>query len=76
MAGVQASAMAVAVSNAGGLGSLPCTMLSTQRPEQVCSKILCPVSVLSFQTLLLLIGLLFLSGQVYQQNYQKLFPFV
>jgi nitronate monooxygenase len=28
MAGVQGSAMAVAVSNAGGLGSLPCTMLS------------------------------------------------
>ena len=28
MAGVQGSALAVAVSNAGGLGSLPCTMLS------------------------------------------------
>ena len=28
MAGVQASALAVAVSNAGGLGSLPCTMLT------------------------------------------------
>src|SRR5262245_65862798 len=28
MAGVQASAMAVAVSNAGGLGSLPCALLS------------------------------------------------
>ena len=28
MAGVQGSAMAVAVSNAGGLGSLPCAMLS------------------------------------------------
>ena len=28
MAGVQASAMAVAVSNAGGLGSLPCAMLT------------------------------------------------
>ena len=27
MAGVQASALAVAVSNAGGLGSLPCAML-------------------------------------------------
>jgi nitronate monooxygenase len=27
MAGVQGSALAVAVSNAGGLGSLPCTML-------------------------------------------------
>jgi nitronate monooxygenase len=29
MAGVQDSALAVAVSNAGGLGSLPCAMLST-----------------------------------------------
>jgi nitronate monooxygenase len=29
MAGVQGSALAVAVSNAGGLGSLPCAMLST-----------------------------------------------
>src|SRR5437764_9962000 len=28
MAGVQDSALAVAVSNAGGLGSLPCAMLS------------------------------------------------
>ncbi len=28
MAGVQGSAMAVAVSNAGGLGSLPCAMLT------------------------------------------------
>ncbi len=27
MAGAQASAMAIAVSNAGGLGSLPCAML-------------------------------------------------
>ena len=27
MAGVQVSALAVAVSNAGGLGSLPCAML-------------------------------------------------
>ncbi|HUP04533.1 MAG TPA: nitronate monooxygenase [Bryobacteraceae bacterium] len=32
MAGVQTSAMAIAVSNAGGLGSLPCAMLS---PEQM-----------------------------------------
>ena len=31
MAGVQGSAMAVAVSNAGGLGSLPCAMLSPQK---------------------------------------------
>lgn len=30
MAGLQGSAMAVAVSNAGGLGSLPCAMLSPQ----------------------------------------------
>jgi nitronate monooxygenase len=30
MAGVQGSAMAVAVSNAGGLGSLPCAMLSLE----------------------------------------------
>src|SRR5689334_18419611 len=30
MAGVQASALAIAVSNAGGLGSLPCAMLSMQ----------------------------------------------
>src|SRR5262245_13285493 len=30
MAGVQASALAIAVSNAGGLGSLPCAMLSLQ----------------------------------------------
>ena len=29
MAGVQGTAMAIAVSNAGGLGSLPCAMLST-----------------------------------------------
>ena len=30
MAGAQASALAVAVSNAGGLGSLPCALLSTR----------------------------------------------
>jgi len=30
MAGVQGSALAIAVSNAGGLGSLPCAMLSPQ----------------------------------------------
>ena len=29
MAGVQGSALAIAVSNAGGLGSLPCAMLGT-----------------------------------------------
>ena len=36
MAGVQGSALAVAVSEAGGLGSLPCAMLS---PEQLISEI-------------------------------------
>ncbi|NMD13696.1 MAG: 2-nitropropane dioxygenase, partial [Candidatus Cloacimonetes bacterium] len=30
MAGVQGSGMAIAVSNAGGLGSLPCAMLSME----------------------------------------------
>lgn len=30
MAGVQGSALAVAVSNAGGLGSLPCAMLGVE----------------------------------------------
>src|SRR5260221_5125664 len=30
MAGAQASAMAIAVSNAGGLGSLPCAMLTAE----------------------------------------------
>src|SRR5687768_17133113 len=30
LAGVQASALAVAVSNAGGLGSLPCAMLTLE----------------------------------------------
>src|SRR5438876_12005800 len=30
MAGVQGSALAIAVSNAGGLGSLPCAMLSPE----------------------------------------------
>ena len=36
MAGVQGSALAVAVSEAGGLGSLPCAMLS---PEQLIAEI-------------------------------------
>ena len=36
MAGVQGSALAIAVSEAGGLGSLPCAMLS---PEQIRSEI-------------------------------------
>jgi len=31
MAGVQGSALAIAVSNAGGLGSLPCAMLGTDK---------------------------------------------
>src|SRR4051794_41499452 len=31
MAGAQGSAMAIAVANAGGLGSLPCAMLSTEQ---------------------------------------------
>jgi nitronate monooxygenase len=34
MAGVQGSAMAIAVSNAGGLGSLPCAMLSLDAIRQ------------------------------------------
>jgi nitronate monooxygenase len=36
MAGVQGSALAIAVSNAGGLGSLPCAMLT---PEQIVKEI-------------------------------------
>ncbi len=36
MAGVQGSALAIAVSQAGGLGSLPCAMLS---PEQITAEI-------------------------------------
>jgi nitronate monooxygenase len=36
MAGVQGSALAIAVSNAGGLGSLPCAALS---PEQIRSEL-------------------------------------
>jgi nitronate monooxygenase len=36
MAGVQGSAMAVAVSNIGGLGSLPCAMLS---PDGLCKEL-------------------------------------
>src|SRR3954471_23587184 len=34
MAGVQGSALAIAVSNAGGLGSLPCAMLSVDAMRQ------------------------------------------
>ncbi len=34
MAGVQGSALAIAVSNAGGLGSLPCAMLDSTRIRQ------------------------------------------
>ena len=39
MAGVQGSAMAVAVSNAGGLGSLPCAMLGLDALRQELSAI-------------------------------------
>ena len=34
MAGAQGSALAVAVSNAGGLGSLPCAMLGVEAMRQ------------------------------------------
>ena len=34
MAGVQGSALAIAVSNAGGLGSLPCAMLTPRGDAQ------------------------------------------
>ena len=33
MAGIQGSRLAIAVSNAGGLGSLPCAMLSEEKIE-------------------------------------------
>ena len=36
MAGVQTSALTIAVSNAGGLGSLPCAMLT---PESLCAEL-------------------------------------
>jgi nitronate monooxygenase len=39
MAGVQAGALAIAVSNAGGLGSLPCAMLSTEAMAKELAKI-------------------------------------
>ena len=39
MAGVQAGALAIAVSNAGGLGSLPCAMLSTDAMAKELAKI-------------------------------------
>ena len=39
MAGAQASAMAIAVSNAGGLGSLPCAMLNAEGMRQELSII-------------------------------------
>src|SRR5437773_2830983 len=43
MAGVQGSALAIAVSNAGGLGSLPCAMLAldTMRNELAAIKAQC-----------------------------------
>src|SRR5436190_14093708 len=43
MAGVQGSALAIAVSNAGGLGSLPCAMLD---PQAMCKEL----AALSSQT--------------------------
>src|SRR5687768_1217131 len=39
MAGVQGSAMAIAVSEAGGLGSLPCAMLSPEAIRKECLAI-------------------------------------
>lgn len=39
MAGVQDSLLTIAVSNAGGVGSLPCAMLSPQQLEQELDKI-------------------------------------
>jgi nitronate monooxygenase len=39
MAGVQGSALAVAVSNAGGLGSLPCAMLGLDAMRDELAKI-------------------------------------
>jgi nitronate monooxygenase len=39
MAGVQASALAIAVSNAGGLGSLPCAMLGPEAMREELAKL-------------------------------------
>jgi nitronate monooxygenase len=39
MAGVQGSALAIAVSNAGGLGSLPCAMLAPEAMREELAKI-------------------------------------
>ncbi len=39
MAGVQASALAIAVSNAGGLGSLPCAMLAPDAMRDELAKL-------------------------------------
>jgi NAD(P)H-dependent flavin oxidoreductase YrpB (nitropropane dioxygenase family) len=39
MAGVQASELAIAVSNAGGLGALPCAMLSLDQMRTELSEI-------------------------------------
>ena len=39
MAGVQGSALAVAVSNAGGMGSLPCAMLGPDAMREELAKI-------------------------------------
>ena len=39
LAGVQGSRLAIAVSNAGGLGSLPCAMLSTEAMRKELAEI-------------------------------------
>src|SRR5437660_2142903 len=39
MAGVQGSALAIAVSNAGGLGSLPCALLNVQAMRDELTRI-------------------------------------
>src|SRR6187397_3144815 len=39
MAGVQKSTLAIAVSNAGGLGSLPCAMLSHEEMREELQKV-------------------------------------
>ena len=43
MAGVQGSALAIAVSNAGGLGSLPCAMLGLDAMRSELAAIRSPV---------------------------------
>ena len=53
MAGVQGSALAVAVSNAGGLGSLPCAMLTVDAMRKELATISC-TNIKTFQCELLL----------------------